>query len=147
MYNKVILIGNLGKDPEIRVLESGAKLARFPIATNENYMDKTGNWQTITEWHNIVAWRNLADRVERDFKQGTLVFVEGKIRTNKWQDNEGRDRYNTEIIAAVLRPLEKRENPTIGGSGPEVAGSSFNPPSVENAQQESKQNDDDDLPF
>lgn len=147
MYNKVILIGNLGKDPEIRVLESGAKLARFPIATNENYMDKSGNWQTITEWHNIVAWRNLADRVERDFKQGTLVFVEGKIRTNKWQDNEGRDRYNTEIIAAVLRPLEKRENPTSGNLGPEATSTSFNPPSVENTQQESKQNDDDDLPF
>jgi single-strand DNA-binding protein len=110
MYNKVSLIGHLGKDPEVRRLESGAVVAKFSLATNENYKDKAGNWQTITEWHNIVCWRNLAERVERDLKTGSLAFVEGKLTTRKWQDKEGNDRYTTEIVAGLIRPLDKRES-------------------------------------
>lgn len=152
MYNKVILIGNLGKDPEIRRLESGAVVARFPVATNENYRDKTGNWQTITEWHDVVAWRNLAERAERDLKKGSLVFIEGKITKRKWQDREGNDRYSTEVIANVVRPLERREanegsyNEMIGGSNDFPSG-----PTTSNKQTSGSSTPiddiDDDLPF
>jgi len=119
MINKVILIGNLGKDPEVRRLESGAVVAKFSIATNENYMDKKSNeWQTITEWHNIIAWRNLAESAERNLKKGKLVYVEGKLTTRKWTDKDGNDRYTTEVVANTLRLLERRENSGMGGNGP-----------------------------
>jgi single-strand DNA-binding protein len=109
MINKVTLIGNLGKDPEVRHLESGSVVAKFSVATNENYRDKNGEWQTITEWHNIVVWRQLAERAERSLKKGMLVYIEGKLSTRKWQDKDGNDRYTTDIIANVLRSLERRE--------------------------------------
>ena len=119
MINKVILVGNLGKDPEVRRLESGAVVAKFSIATNENYMDKkTNEWQTITEWHNVIAWRNLAESAERNLKKGKLVYVEGKLTTRKWTDKDGNDRYTTEVVANVLRLLEKREGSGMGGNGP-----------------------------
>lgn len=146
MYNKVTLIGNLGRDPEVRRLESGAVVANFSLATNENYKDKTGNWQTITEWHNIVAWRNLAERAERDLKTGSLVFVEGKITTRKWQDKEGHDRYTTEIIAAVIKPLDKRESSDSlsGGTQPrqEIPGNTS-----KDMNDGGMEDMDDDLPF
>ncbi len=148
MYNKVILIGNLGKDPEIRRLESGAVVARLALATNENYKDKNGNWQTITEWHDIVAWRILAERAERDLKKGSLAFIEGKITTRKWQDKEGNDRYTTEVVASQLRPLEKRESaePNLSSG---MASSSFDAPEVKKDSDKSNSdlNEDDDLPF
>ena len=117
MINKVILIGNLGKDPEVRHLESGSVVAKFPIATNENYRDKSGEWQSITEWHNVVVWRQLAERVERTLKKGMLVYIEGKISTRKWQDKDGNDRYTTDIVANTLRILEKREQTDAGFGG------------------------------
>lgn len=110
MINKVTLIGNLGKDPEVRHLESGSVVAKFSVATNENYRDKSGEWQTITEWHNVVVWRQLAERAERMLKKGMLVYIEGKITTRKWQDKEGNDRYTTDIVANVLRSLERRDS-------------------------------------
>lgn len=110
MLNKVTLIGNLGKDPEVRHLEGGSVVAKFSVATNESYKDKSGEWQTRTEWHNVVAWRMLAERAERDFKKGKLVYVEGKLTNRKWQDKEGNDRYTTEVVANVLKLLEKRES-------------------------------------
>lgn len=119
MINKVILVGNLGKDPEVRKLESGAVVAKFSLATNENYMDKkTNEWQTITEWHNVIAWRSLAESAERNFKKGKLAYVEGKLTTRKWTDKDGNDRYTTEVVANVLRLLEKREGSGMGGNGP-----------------------------
>jgi len=115
MINKVQLIGNLAKDPEIKTLDNGTKVAQFSIATSENYKDKSGEWQSKTEWHNIVAWRYLAETAERLIK-GQLVYIEGKITTRKWQDKDGNDRYNTDIVAAVLKRLEKGESQsgTIG---------------------------------
>lgn len=109
MINKVILVGNLGADPEIRNLESGSKVAKFSVATNENYQDKSGEWQKITEWHNVVAWRGLADRAENYLKKGGMVYLEGKLTTRKWQDQNGNDKYTTEVVARILRSLEKRE--------------------------------------
>jgi len=109
MINKVTLIGNLGADPEVKTLENGAKVARFSLATNESYQDKMGEWQKKTEWHNVVVWRTLADRVERDYKKGMMVYVEGKISYRKWQDQEGKDKYTTDIVPYTLRMLERRE--------------------------------------
>jgi len=109
MVNKVILIGNLGKDPEVRALESGISVGRFSIATNESYLDKSGEWQTLTEWHNVVVWRNLAERAEKNLKKGMQVFVEGKLTTRKWEGQDGKDNYTTEVVAQSFRILGKRE--------------------------------------
>lgn len=109
MVNKVTLIGHLGKDPEVRRLDNGAVVAKFSLATNESYKDKNGNWQDQTEWHDVVAWRYLAEKAERDFKKGKLVYIEGKLTTRKWEDKDGNNRYTTEVVARVANLLEKRE--------------------------------------
>ncbi len=110
MINKVILIGNLGRDPEVKTLESGTKMARFSVATNESYKDKSGEWQTLTEWHNIVLWRSLAERAERELKKGNMVYIDGKLTTRKWSDKDGQDRYSTEVVANTYRLLERRDS-------------------------------------
>jgi len=149
MINKVTLIGNVGQDPEVRRLESGAVVAKFSVATNENYKDKNGEWQTQTEWHSVVAWRNLAENVERNFKKGKQVYIEGKLTHRKWQDKEGRDRYTTEIVANTLRLLGRRDEAEQGGSSysaapkqPAVANTTS--PSTPQAAEPAA---DDDLPF
>lgn len=109
MVNRVILIGNLGKDPEIRRFENGAVVAKFTLATNENYKDKGGEWQTMTEWHEIVAWRTLGERAESSLKKGMLVYVEGKLTHRTWQDQDGNNRKTTEIVASYFRTIGKRE--------------------------------------
>ena len=98
--NKVILMGNLGKDPEVRTLENGVKKVSFPLATSEVFKDKeTGDKRTDTEWHNIVIWRGLADIAERYLRKGQQIYLEGKIKTRQYKDKEGNTRYITEIIA------------------------------------------------
>jgi single-strand DNA-binding protein len=114
MINKVTLIGRLGADPEVRRLEGGAVVSRFSLATSESYKDKDGNFQETTEWHNVVAWRELAERAERSLKKGMLVYVEGKISYRKYTDQNNQDRYVTDIVAFNMRQLEKRE----GGGNP-----------------------------
>lgn len=109
MINKVILIGNLGRDPEVRTLESGTKMVRFSVATNESYKDKSGEWQTLTEWHNVVLWRSLAERAERELKKGNMVYIDGKLTTRKWSDKDGQDRYTTEVVANTYRLLDRRD--------------------------------------
>jgi len=89
-------------------------VAKFSIATNENYKDRSGEWQTKTEWHEIVSWGPLAQRAENALKKGSLVFIEGKLTTRKWQDKEGNDRYTTEVVAGIIKPLEKRESGSSG---------------------------------
>ncbi|MDD4812991.1 MAG: single-stranded DNA-binding protein, partial [Bacteroidales bacterium] len=108
--NKVILVGNVGKDPEIRHLENNLVLARFSLATSETYKNKNGEMVTNTEWHNIVAWRQLAELAERFIKKGRQLYVEGKITTRQWDDKEGNKRYTTEIVADNIRLLGKRED-------------------------------------
>ena len=103
--NKVILVGNLGKDPEVRYLDSGVAVANFSLATTENYKNKQGEKVSQTEWHNIVLWRGLAEVAEKWLKKGSSVYIEGKIRTNKWEDKEGNTRYNTEILADNMTML------------------------------------------
>lgn len=107
--NKVILVGNLGKDPEVRYLEGGTAVANFPIATSETYKDKTsGERKTITEWHNIVLWRGLAEIAEKYLKKGSQVYIEGKLKTRQWQDKDGNNRYTTEIVGDNLQMLGKK---------------------------------------
>jgi len=109
MINKVTLIGHLGGDPDVKQLENGVKVARFSLATNENYKDKDGNWQKTTEWHNVVVWRDLAERAERSLKKGNLVYIDGKISYRKFTGQDGNDRHVTDIIANVMRSLERQE--------------------------------------
>ncbi|MEO0339666.1 MAG: single-stranded DNA-binding protein, partial [Bacteroidota bacterium] len=149
MVNKVTLIGNLGRDPEVRALENGAKVAKFSIATNENYRDKSGEWQTQTEWHEIVAWRALAERAESGLKKGSMVYLEGKLSTRTWQDQNGNNRKTTEVVANYFRVIN-RNTPGSGGGGsfpgandePAMANEpiSSSPPPI-------KEEADDDLPF
>jgi single-strand DNA-binding protein len=107
--NKVILIGNLGKDPEIRYINENTPVANFSLATTESYKDKNGQRQDITEWHNIVAWRSLAEISEKFLKKGKQIYVEGRIRTRSWDDKDGNKRYTTEIVAETIQMLGKRE--------------------------------------
>jgi single-strand DNA-binding protein len=101
--NKVILVGNLGKDPEIKYTPSGTPVAKFSLATNERYKDKGGEWQDRTEWHNIVAWQRLAEIVGEYVKKGAKVYIEGRIQTSSWEDKQsGEKKYRTEIIAQDL---------------------------------------------
>ena len=142
--NKVILIGNLGKDPDVRHLENGATVANFPIATSENYKDrKTGEKVSQTEWHNIVVWRGLADITERYLKKGDKVYIEGKLRTRSWQDQDGNTKYTTEVVADNLTMLGKSpDNSTAPPSQPATATSS----TIQN-EDFSGPDDSDDLPF
>lgn len=149
MINKVTLIGNLGADPEVRRLEGGVTVARFSLATNESYRDKDGNRQTTTEWHNVVAWRDLAEQlVEKYLKKGMMVYVEGKISYRKYTGQDGQDRYATDIVANTIRILEKRESssdmrfPSAENMPPSSAPTT--PPPVIT---EATQNSGDDLPF
>ncbi len=100
--NKVILLGNLGKDPEIRNLESGAKVATFSLATNRSYKGQDGKRIEETEWHNIVLWGSLADLAEKFLTKGRQVFIEGRIKTRQWDDKEGVKRYTTEIVGESM---------------------------------------------
>ena len=119
MINKVILLGNLGKDPEVRHLENGNVVARFSLATNENYRDKDGQWQTRTEWHDITVWGPQAERIAQQLHKGSMVYLEGKITHRKWQDRDGRDRYSTDIVANLVRSLDRRDGsrPALGPDG------------------------------
>lgn len=114
--NKVILVGNLGKDPEVRHLEGGAAVANFTLATTEVYKDKTGTRQEQTEWHNIVVWRGLAEVAEKYLKKGMTIYVEGKLRTRSWDDKEGNKRYTTEIVGDTFTILSKKENSNTSGN-------------------------------
>ena len=112
--NKVILIGNLGKDPEVKYLESNVAVARFPLATNEVWKDKNGEKKEHTEWHNIVLWRGLAELSEKYLHKGDRIYVEGRLRTRSWDDKDGNKRYTTDVIADNMTMLTaKRENEQI----------------------------------
>ncbi len=107
--NKVILIGNLGKDPEVRRLENGAVVASFPLATSETYVDRnTGERRETTDWHNIVLWRGLAEVAEKYARKGQKIYVEGKLKTRSWNDKDGNTRYTTEILGENMTLLTPR---------------------------------------
>lgn len=143
--NKVILVGNLGKDPEVRYLEGGTAVANFPIATSETYKDRTsGEKKTNTEWHNIVLWRGLAEIAEKYLKKGSQIYLEGKLRTRQWQDKEGNNRYTTEVVGDNLQMLgRKDDNSSTPSAVPtEVKEVPKASPEIDNSS-----NQVDDLPF
>ncbi len=107
--NKVILIGNVGKDPDIRYIDQQVKVATLSLATTEKYKDRTGVLKENTEWHNLVAWRNTADIIERYVRKGSQIYVEGKLRTRQYLDSSKQQRNITEIIVDTLQLLGKRE--------------------------------------
>lgn len=113
--NKVLLIGNVGKDPEVRHLESGAAVATITLATSERYRDRNGEMRELTEWHTVIAWRQLADLAENYIRKGSQIYVEGKIRSRSWDDQNGQKRYVTEIQADSIQLLGRRaDGPNAG---------------------------------
>ena len=144
--NKVILVGRLGKDPEVRTFEGGVKKANFTLATSEYRKDKDGNRVEMTEWHNIVCWRNLAENAEKYLVKGKMIYVEGKLRTRSWDDN-GSKRYITEIEASTFTMLSNKSDETEQKvanmtAAPVSAPVAPQPPMEENFPPET-----DDLPF
>lgn len=142
--NKVMLIGNLGKDPEVRYTASGQAVASFSLATSEKFKSKTGEWEERTEWHNITLWGKLAEIAGEYLAKGKTVYIEGRLQTRKWQDKNGNDRYTTDIVGDKMQMLsgkggerrggEAGSAPAAGGSG---GGSSYEEPPFQ----------DDDIPF
>jgi single-strand DNA-binding protein len=141
--NKVMLIGNLGKDPEVRFTASGTAVASFSIATSDRFKNKSGEWEERTEWHNIVLWSKLAEVAKEYLTKGKTVYIEGRLQTRKWQDREGKDRWSTEIVGDRMqmlgpkgeggsRPAGSRQEEGFSGA-PSHDDRSFNP--------------DDDIPF
>jgi single-strand DNA-binding protein len=147
--NKVILIGNLGDDPEVRYTQGGSAVANVRLATTESWKDKeSGEKQERTEWHRVVFFGRLAEIVAEYLKKGAQVYVEGSIRTNKWQDKEGKDRYTTEIIASEMQMLGGRGGRAAGGDAPGRDQGAAAPRA--RAEEKSKKDDefvDDDIPF
>lgn len=155
--NKVILVGNLGKDPEVKYTPSGTAVAKFSLATNERYKDKNGEWQDRTEWHNIVAWQRTAEIAGEYLKKGRTVYVEGRLRTDSWDDKEtGQKKYRTEIVVEnlVLLGGGRGEGDEGGGSrgfskGASAQGgnSGFDQRSGGGDEYASTQITDEDIPF
>lgn len=149
--NKVILLGNLGKDPEIKYTPSGTPVAKFSLATNERFKDKSGEWQERTEWHNIVAWQRLAEIVGEYVKKGSKLYIEGRLQTSSWEDKQsGEKKYRTEIIANDLVLLSGRGEGDSEGraSRGAAANSSFDqrPPQHDEVAQGAEITDED-IPF
>jgi single-strand DNA-binding protein len=111
--NKVILVGNVGKDPVVRYFDKGVAKATFPLATSETYTNQQGETITSTEWHNIVLWRALAEVAEKTIKKGSQVYIVGKIKTRSYVDKDGVNKYITEILADTLLLLEKKQSPGV----------------------------------
>ena len=124
MINKVILVGRLGKDPEVRSTPGGATVTKFTMATDEKFTDKSGEKQERTEWHNIAAWGKLGEICGQYLRKGKLIYIEGSIRTDSWEDKEsGQKKYRTEIIARDMKMLDRRGDEGSGGGGGGYTGS------------------------
>ena len=142
--NRVILVGYAGKDPEVRNLEGGAKVAKFSLATSESYKKADGTKVETTEWHNIVLWRNQADIAERFVRKGSLIGIEGKIRTRTWDDKDGNKRYGIDIIGDNITLLGRKPEDSNSGS----AGSTeYTKTNIESPPVSSDPGPGDDLPF
>lgn len=140
--NKVILVGNLGKDPEVRHLETGVAVANFSMATSENFKDRTtGERKTQTEWHNIVLWRGLAEVAEKYLHKGDSIYVEGKLRTRSWE-KDGVTRYTTEIVGDNMTMLGSKGGQEGGGGSTNTSAAATTTPASPPPVEES-----DDLPF
>lgn len=110
--NRVMLIGNLGKEPDVQVLEGNIAVAKFPLATTETFKDRTGKLVSQTEWHTVVLWRGLAELAQKYLHKGSLVYIEGRLKTRSWEDKEGVKKYATEVVGDNLIMLDKRADGT-----------------------------------
>jgi len=138
--NKVMLIGNLGKDPEVRYTASGQAVTGFSLATSEKFKGKNGEWEERTEWHNITLWGKLAEIAGEYLSKGKTVYIEGRLQTRKWQDKSGNDRYTTEIVGDKMQMLSAKGDGQRRGadaSSEPAAGGSYEEPPFQ----------DDDIPF
>ncbi|MFZ4858506.1 MAG: single-stranded DNA-binding protein [Desulfuromonadaceae bacterium] len=137
--NKVMLIGNLGKDPEVRFTASGQAVASFSLATSEKFKGKNGEWEERTEWHNITLWGKLAEIAGEYLSKGKTIFVEGRLQTRKWQDKSGNDRYTTDIVGDKMQMLSPKGEKSGGdnSSAPKNNSSNYEEPPIM----------DDDIPF
>jgi len=135
----VILIGNLGKDPEVKYLENNVAVAKFSLATNETWKDKSGTKKEHTEWHNVVLWRGLAEISEKYLHKGDRVYIEGRLRTRNWDDKDGIKRYTTDVIADNMTMLTVRRDDDVSSGGSDQASQS--------PDMETTDNKSDDLPF
>lgn len=133
--NKVLLIGNTGRDPEVRYTASGTAVASFSLATSEKFKNKGGEWEERTEWHNVILWGRLAEIAGEYLTKGKTVFIEGRLQTRKWQDRDGKDRFTTEIVGEKMQMLSRKEG---NGRTAESASSFSEPAPLPN---------DDDEPF
>ncbi|HXC92489.1 MAG TPA: single-stranded DNA-binding protein [Geobacteraceae bacterium] len=140
--NKVMLIGNLGKDPEVRYTTSGAAVASFSVATTEKFKNKSGEWEEKTEWHNVTLWSRLAEIAGEYLSKGKTVYIEGRLQTRKWQDKDGKDRYTTEIVGEKMQMLSAKGD----GGGRSGGGRSGGEPTAA-YDDPVAYNQDDDIPF
>ena len=137
--NKVMLIGNLGKDPEVRYTPAGVAVASFNLATGERFKNKNGEWEERTEWHRVTLWSKLAEIAGEYLAKGKTVYIEGRLQTRKWQDNSGNERYTTEIVGEKMQMLSPKGETRRGGdtSSEPVSGGGYEEPPFQ----------DDDIPF
>ncbi|WP_321289344.1 single-stranded DNA-binding protein [uncultured Sunxiuqinia sp.] len=145
--NKVILVGNVGRDPEVRYLDKDVAVANFPLATSESYTAKNGEKVTSTEWHNIVIWRGLAKVVEQYVKKGDRLYIEGRIRTRSWEDKEGNKRYTTEIYGDNMEMLGGPRNQQGGNDNQNHSSAAQNDKGNSVNEPDFSPNEEDDLPF
>ena len=150
--NKVMLIGNLGKDPEVRYTASGQAVAGFSLATSEKFKNKSGEWEERTEWHRVTLWGKLAEIAGQYLKKGSQIYVEGRLRTRKWQDKDGQERQTTEIVIEEMKMLGSRQgmgepSSSYGGDSAPAPAQSFGGAKPAAAKKASFDDMDDDIPF
>ena len=135
--NKVMLIGNLGKDPEVRYTPSGTAVASFNLATSDRVKNKSGEWEERTEWHRVTLWARLAEIAGEYLSKGKTVYIEGRLQTRKWQDNSGNERYTTEIVGEKMQMLSPKGEGRRGGDAVSEPAGGYDEPPFQ----------DDDIPF
>ncbi|MCZ2458604.1 MAG: single-stranded DNA-binding protein [Chitinophagales bacterium] len=118
--NRVMLIGNLGKDPEVQTLEGNIAVAKFPLATTETFKDRSGKLISQTEWHTVVLWRGLAELAQKYLHKSSLVYIEGRLRTRSWEDKEGNRKFATEVVGDNLIMLDKRADSSNAGASGDI---------------------------
>src|SRR6476620_1031305 len=128
--NRVMLIGNLGRDPDLQYLEGNIAVAKFPLATTETFKDKNGNLVSQTEWHTVVLWRGLAELAQKYLHKGSLVFIEGRLRTRNWEDKDKNRRFSTEIVGDNMVMLDKRKENEYHAPDAQSDGSTFPAPDI-----------------
>jgi single-strand DNA-binding protein len=128
--NRVMLIGNLGKDPDVQFLDGNIGVAKFPLATTETFKDRSGKLISQTEWHTVVLWRGLAELAQKYLHKGSLVYIEGRLRTRSWEDKEGNRKFATEVVGDNLIMLDKRTEGSSGSNHPDTSSESYHGPEI-----------------